>query len=341
MMILTLSRIFGVVNFVAGESGLGTMFLVYLTTPFLQMVLIKIGQRLLTSGDSTGLVFSTMGKGQWYFITGGYLLAIGCSAVFSLYRFGDFFAVNFYNGKHYFWLTLLFIFLVCLVVLHGIEGIGRGATVLFLLVSIGLVVLFATAVPQMAFRNLPIIQFSLTDYFTQAVLVTGVNTELFLLLLLSPYTTTGKIKDSAVWCWVIGITVLTAITAVWVSFALGSYTNNGSYPIFDLAQVAGVGVLPKLDSVLMGIWVIVGVIKIAVVIFFITELCNSMVGSEISVAGIFGTGLLIWLVAQFLYSVPKDIANTVLGFGSVAITIVGVILLPFLSKIFRVLKGDK
>ncbi len=340
MTLLTLSRIFAVLTFVTQPSGLGSMFIVYLLTPFLQIGIAVIANKLCTSQLRYSPILLDCGTAYKKILLAFYILAVGVIAIFTIYRFGDFISTSFFAGQHYFWGTLLFVLVVACACNHGIEGIARTGPILLLLVAAGLVCLFATSLPQMRLRNMPPITFDLGETLTNLALVTTANTEILLLLLLQPFTSTKKVKTSALWWWVLIVTALTTATAVWVSAALGNYAQVGGYPIYDLAKVAGIPVLPKLDAVLMGMWIFLAVIKVAVLLFAFTQMSAQLFGAPLAVGTVYMISFGLWVLAQILFTLPKNIATDFLSVTSAALLLLGAIILPLTGRIAQLLKGD-
>ena len=339
--ILILARLFGVLTISLQDGEFGSVLVAYLFTTVAQIAIILLAQKLSYSKVGNSPMLLDCGRGCHKAMTFIYMVVIGVITAISLYRFGDFFSVSFYQGEYKKGVTFLLMVIVSFAVFQGLEAIARACPIIMIVVVVGLICLFAASIPEMKLRYLPQLTFSIKGTLTTTTILTGMNAELILLLLLQPYTTTGKIKNTAVYVWVAGITALTALTAMVVSLSLGVYASEGEYPLFVVAQAAGIPVLQRLDSILMGMWIFLGVIKVGIYLFIFAQLWGELLHKKVKPVGIIAMAFIVWIVSIGFGLVAKETMEMITIWFMCSSLVVGTILLPTLGKFLTKKSGVK
>ncbi len=331
--ILYLCRLFAVITMSVRDAEFGSILLSYPISAVLQIVLIALAQKLSYSHLGASPLATNCGKICHWGLLVGYLVSTAIVGASTLWRFGDFFSVSFYNGRYKMWILLLMALAGGFAVIHGLEALARTAPIALLLVGVALAVLFVGAVPEINMRYLPVLETSFDGTVNYSALLVGANTDIIPLLLLLPFTSTGKVKMVASGVWVCVATVITATMAVLITLAVGVYAGTGTYPVYTLAQAGSVPFMTRLDSVLMGVWVFLGLIKFAIYLFITTMILSEFAKKQLNATAVIITSILMWVIAIVLDFGITD-KESILPIALGSITILGTLILPLISKIF-------
>ena len=338
---LIVTRLFGVLTISLKDGEFGSVLVAYLFTAAAQIAIILLAQKLSLSGVGNSPMLLDCGRGCHKIMTGGYIFIIGLITSNALYRFGDFFSVSFFQGEHKMGITFLLMAVVAFAVFQGLEAIARATPIIMVVVTVGLLCLFGASIPELKLRYLPELTFSMKEITTNTLVLTGMNVEIILLLLLQPYTTQGKVKNKAMYVWVIAITAITALTALVVSLSLGVYASEGEYPLFVVAQAAGIPVLQRLDSILMGMWIFLGVMKLSIYLFLFAQLWGEMLHKKVEPVGIIAMAIGIWILATGYQMISKETMEQITIWAMGGSLVIGALLLPLMGKLLQKKSGVK
>ena len=114
---------------------------------------------------------------------------------------------------------------------------------------------------------------------------------------------------------------------------LGVYGGRKAFPIFTAVTSAGFRTFQRLDSIFLVIWVVLGLMKLAVFLSLAANLAAGVFFRPWSVRWVWGNGAVVLAAALALWRGPErwmEGFHAALSTG--AVTLLGVLLLPLLGK---------
>ncbi len=196
------------------------------------------------------------------FLYYGYLVL---SAAHTLAQF-QFFMTNAVFPDASVWVILLPMLLVAVYAASvGIEGIARSGFLIFIGFVIAVAVILFSSIPNVELKNVyPLEQNRLQEIAMGTYGVVSRSAEPILFALLLPYVggRTGKAT--------VGFTLLSAavqeLTAFFILTVLGRFSYSQTFPFYSLASISEISIFHRMDALYMGIWVLVGFIKLALLL---------------------------------------------------------------------------
>lgn len=276
--LLFLSRLFTIMTYVPameGQEKNGLVLLLgLLVSPLAQMALLGLGLLFCRRGrENSPLSFSAAGTGPLRrIVAAGYWLLVGAVCLYSVVGFIRFLAEAFYDSRFLWVLAATFCGAVGFCANRGVEALARASTVLLALTAVGLILLgggmAGTADPQNFL--MPLWDKNL---FLQGIWQgVAMNFELMAILLLQSATTQGGLRTGAVWTLLGLCSLLTVGMGLGVTFSLGYYGQGKEYPLFSAAQAARLLFMERLDSAFLGLWILLGLVKVTLFLWLMTQL---------------------------------------------------------------------
>lgn len=167
------------------------------------------------------------------------------------------------RGTSNFWPVLLLTLTAGIVVLKGMEAIGRTAGVIAAVLIAAIVFVLCSTADRFDITNLEIplrdgfISFALNGF--RAVARTP---EFFILLLIGDSVSENMKRGIPIFLTFFGITA--GIVFLFITGVLGQYGELQILPLYTLTSLAKSGVLERLDTLLCGLWVLCAVLRSAI-----------------------------------------------------------------------------
>lgn len=142
----------------------------------------------------------------------------------------------------------------------GLEGLSRSAGIVFFFFLLSTLFILLSARENIDFINLkPLVHTKWSDIADMVLHNLSHNTEYILLFLLYPHVK-GRFLSVSLGFWAassIGILFIGTVTVL----ILGDFTAKQLFPFYTVASIVNMGVLQRLDSIHMFLWVLVAYIR--------------------------------------------------------------------------------
>lgn len=334
MVLLCLSRMFTVMTYTPEAQPVtygGVSLLSTLLSGVLQMGVLTLGIRLSKSPTGVSpMILGQRGNPLLYRLLGScyWLLSMGV-CLYTTVSFTYFIISNFYDFA-YWWVVILCLTLAAGVALRqGLEAICRSAAVMGVLLLAMLAVAVIGLLDQLSWLNLswP----GLTPYQEGLAVYRGfaMNFEMAAFLLLLPWV--RQYEPPRGRQWIAWTTLLTLGIQLLLELAVGSYARDKRFPLFTLVTTTRFVVLSRLDSVFMGIWVVLGFYKLAVFLKVAVSLFAAMGYRPVRHRDIWihsGLAAVLSLVSMGRSGLGFALYAAV---GAGALTVMGVLVLPLVG----------
>ncbi|MEG0943194.1 MAG: GerAB/ArcD/ProY family transporter [Angelakisella sp.] len=272
--LLLLGRVFTVIIWKPQLTEAGSGLLAALLSPVAQFVLVLAVMKLLSllkESEGNGWLHKAIHKliqvaGLVFFLWAAGWSAVSC---------GRFISRSFYDGMYPFFFIGLMLLAGCFAVFQGLEAIARTAPIVVLLTTLGLLLLGLGAAGSMHLRYLPPLTLSVKGTAQMALGSGAMNFELWALLFLQPYAT-KPLKKRAIAIWLGLVALLSIATTLTVMLTLGYYAEGVEYPVLAVARCAHFSMTARLDPVLMGVWILLGLTKISMFLFLAAQLWRQL-----------------------------------------------------------------
>jgi len=254
-------------------------------------------------------------------------------AVYTVVNFVSFMTAVVYDYRSGWLVAVTFAAAGALAACQGLEGLARGGGILAVLLGIGCAVIALGLWRQYDWQNLTLRLLPWEDTLRGACHGFAMNGELFALLLLLPCL---REPPGAVSCagWVGSLTLAAAALQLVTMLTLGAYGGMRSFPVFTAATSAGFRNFQRLDSVFLGVWVILGLVKLSVFLSLASRLSAGVFFRPWGAGWVWGNGALAAAGALALWCGPEgwmDGIHRWLAAG--VLTFLGVLALPLAGKL--------
>lgn len=336
MTLMLLSRMFTAVTYTPeGQEMLGGLSLVgTFVSGVVQVAVLTVGIRLSRSatgvspmimGSCSKTVYRVLGVCYW-------ALAMGV-CLYTAISFTYFVVSNFYDFTYWWVVVLVLIFAAGLGVRQGLEAVSRSAAVMgvFLLGFFGLLVV--GLLPEFELLNFTWSGMTTGQHALAAYRNFAMNFELVAFLLLLPWVRDYQPPRGR--RWVVWSTVLSMGLQLILQLAVGSYARGKRFPYFAMVSSTQFAGLSRLDSLFMGVWVVLGFYKMAVFLQLAVSLWAAVGYRPVRHRD-------IWIHCGF----TAGLALAALGLGGLytalyaaaaagVLTTLGVLVLPGISRLVR------
>ena len=286
--LLFLSRLFTMMTYLpagAADERTGLILLLGLFfSPLLQMALLQAGFFFCRDrGSFSPLSFSQKGTEK----TGralavGYWMLLGLICLYSTLELVRFLSQAFYGGGFLWVLAAFFCAAGGFCAHRGLEALCRASTVLLGLTIVGLILLGAGMAGTADPRNFLMPAWEKRLFLRGLWQGAAMNFELILLLLLQPFTTQGRLRTGAIWLLLWGGALLTVSMGLGVMFSLGYYAQGQAYPLFSAAQSARLLFMERLDSAFLGLWILLGLVKVTLLLWLMAQIGGKILKRPVS-----------------------------------------------------------
>lgn len=216
---------------------------------------------------------------------------------------------------------------------QGLEGLARGAGILTVLLGLGCAVIALGLWRQYDWLNFTFRLLSPGDTLRGAWQGFARNGELFALLLLLPCLR-GRPKAVSCAVWTAGLALASAAVQLMTMLTLGAYGGRKAFPVFTAVTSAGFRAFQRLDSVFLVIWVVLGLVKLAVFLSLASGLSAGLFFRPRNVKWIWGNAAVVLAASLALWRGPEgwmEGFHTAVSTG--AVTLLGVLFLPLWGKL--------
>ncbi len=229
-----------------------------------------------------------------------YYLYLVLLAAHTLAHF-QFFMTNavFPNGSV--WIIILPMLAVSMYAAHiGIEGIARSGFLIFIGFLIAFCFIIFSSLSDVEWGNIyPIQGDAIKELTVGSYGITVRTTEPVLLAFLLPYLNDKPTK--AAFGFVLLSTVILFVSGFFILTVLGSFSYSQTFPFYALATLSEVSTFQRMDALYMGIWVLVGFVKLSVLLIVAKDLFILLFPdrfrSRSRSYGLWITGFLVFLFA--------------------------------------------
>lgn len=339
-LLLFLSRSFSLVAYspAAQVGGEKITLLTTVLSGLLQYLLLMAG--LVLCRRKTGSSPFLVPESLFYRVQAGiYWLCCMAVCVYTTVNFISFLTAAVYDHRYGWAAAITFLAAGALAVSQGLEGLARGSGILAALLGLGCVMIALGLWRQYDWLNLTLRTLPWKDTLQGTWQGFAMNGEIFALLLFLIYLREAP-KPLSCAGWVGGLTLASAGVQLLTMLTLGAYGGRKPFPVFTAVTSAGFQVFQRLDSVFLVIWVILGLVKLAVFLGLTSSLAPKVFLRPWRVTWVWGNSALAGALVLFLWNGPEEWMNgfyTVLSAGCLALP--GVVLLPLLGKLRE--KGGK
>lgn len=305
----------------------GTTLLTILLSGLLQAALLAAG--LFFCRRKTGVSpFLAPGSGFYRLQN---LLYWGCcmtAAVCTVVDFVSFMTTVVYDYREGWLIAVTFTAAAALAVCQGLEGLARGGGILAVLLGLGCVLIALGLWREYDWRNLSGGFLSLEETLGGAFRSAAMSVELFALLLLLPYLrkTPGTASCAG---WVGCLTLSALAVRLMTLLTLGSYGGMKPFPVFTAATAMGFWSFHRLDSVVLAVWVTLGLVRLAVFLSLAARCSTGVFFRPWGTGWVWGNAALAAAGALVLWSGPESWAEGLSRWPVTgAVTLLGVLPLP-------------
>ena len=219
----------------------------------------------------------TMGRwGFWFPVLGvGYLLITTSLTVYSM---ADFLVNAAFSGANAVFFIVTLVLAAGYAATMGIEGISRAALILFVIFTLGLLLIFFGVAERMAPVNVrPFLDGDpVRSVLKGAWMITARSSPAFLFALLAPQVRGNGAGKGFVYYLLATLVLQEAVTFL-ISSVLGDLAASKAFPLFTLTTIARISVFQRMDAVHLGIWVAISFLRVSVSLWACRELLQSFV----------------------------------------------------------------
>lgn len=326
-LLLLLSRGFSLVVRSTGGEGERAALLTTLLSGLIQAAVLLVG--LFFCRRRTGISpFLAPGSG-FYRVQN--LLYWGCctaAAVWTVVDFVSFMTTVVYDYREGWLVAVTFAAAGALAACQGLEGLARGGGILAVLLGLGCVVIALGLWREYDWRNLAAFRLSFGETLGGACYDAVMNGELFALLLLLPSLRKEPGMASCAG-WVGCLTLAAAAVRLMTALTLGSYGGIKPFPVFTAMTSMGFWSFHRLDSVVLAVWVTLGLVKLAVFLSLAARCSAGVFFRPWGTGWVWGNAALAAAGTLALWSGPESWGTGAYRWPVTgAVTLLGVLLLP-------------
>lgn len=264
------------------------------------------------------------------------LLYWGCcmtAAVCTVVDFVSFMTAVVYDYREGWMVAVTFGLAGALAACQGLEGLARGGGVLAVLLGLGFVAVALGLWREYDWLNLSAARLSLGDTMGMACYDAAQNSELFALLLLLPCLRKAPRSVSCAG-WVGCLTFIAAALRLMTVLTLGSYGGMKPFPVFTAMTSMGFWSFHRLDSVLLAVWVTLGLMRLAVFLSLAARCFSGVFFRPMGKGWVWGSAALAAAGALALWSGPESWSEHFYRWPVTgAVTLLGVLFLPLAGKL--------
>lgn len=160
---------------------------------------------------------------------------------------------------------------VCYAASHGLEALGRAGTVSMVVFIASFIVILLSLIERIKLNNLSPVFYDGTMPVLYTAWVMLVRTvEPLALMIILPRVSGNAMKSFI--AWIVSIIVITTLVFFCLMAALGDSALLQLFPVHSMAVLSQFGVFERMDSLLIGMWIMAAFVKIGFLIFLISEL---------------------------------------------------------------------
>jgi len=333
-LLLFLSRAFSLVAYSPAGQGEGERLTIVTTllSGLVQAAALAVGLRLCRRGTGVS-PFIAPGSGFYRLQSLLYWLCCMTVAVYTAVNFISFMTDVVYDYRYGWLVAVTFAAAGALAACQGLEGLARGGGILTVLLGAGCAVIALGLWRQYDWQNLTLRLLSWEDTLRGACHGFAMNGELFALLLLLPYL---REPPGAVSCagWVGCLTLAAVAVQLMTMLTLGAYGGMKAFPVFTAVTSAGFRNFQRLDSVFLVIWVVLGLVKLAVFLSLASRLSSGVFFRPWSAKWVWGNAALTAAGALALWCGPESWLDGIHRWLAAGVlTLLGVLALPLAGKL--------
>lgn len=326
-LMLLLCRGFSLASRSSMGEGEGTTLLAILLSGLVQAAVLGLG--LFFCRRKTGTSpFLAPGTGFYRLQNLLYWVCCMAAAVGTVVDFVSFLTTVVYDYREGWLVAVTFAAAGALAASQGLEGMARGGGILAVLLGLGCVIIAIGLWRQYDWLNFTMAQLSLGDGPGAVWREAAGSGELFALLLLLPHLRKAPRSISCAG-WVAILTLLSALIRLMTILTLGAYGAIKPFPVFTAAASMGFRSFQRLDSVLLAVWVTLGLTRLAVFLALAAKCACGVFFRPWKTGWIWGSAALSAAGALALWSGPEGWGTTLSRWPvAEAAVLLGVLLLP-------------
>lgn len=237
-------------------------------------------------------------------------------------------------------ILLLFSLLILYAVYCGIEPLGRMAVVISILFLTAVILLLLFLSPQFSTTHFysPLYN-GISPYIKKIPITLSQNNIFIPMFLLAPFL---KKHHAACFAAANGIHLVIAEALMFASTAvLGGYTPNNLFSMYTLVTMINTSRIHRVDSIHIGIWVLLSFIRTAVIIFCACLCLKSILPPRLHKLALPFTIIVFFAGGYvFSYNYERLVSIFNLSYSGFPTLVVG-LLIPFTLLIISLIKGKK
>lgn len=186
----------------------------------------------------------------------------------------------------------------------GLESVARCAVCVFVVLALGILLVFSLVVPRFRAENLePLFTGGFRQAVTSTLLFTARASVFADMAVLLP-----MVKGKSGWgfsLWSFGAAGFLALLLFLMAGCLGRYAYTQNFPVYVLASITEIRSLQRVDAVFVGVWMLGIIIRLSCDIYACRVCFSALCGGEKPKLAVAGAGLSILLLGLFAARVPK------------------------------------
>ncbi len=290
--VLFVSRIIGLFTFtVPQETGFSAGDRVLFTLPFFLFCLLCAVPVFLTAKHPAGIVGLAGEVSPALAKTAGTVLcgAFLCAAALGVLRFELFVSTVMFPEGDTLLLTALLLAAASAAAVHGMQSLGRTASVLLALLAASMVfILLATADRFDPLNLTPPLESGVTPVLKNGFRSACRTMELTALSI-APTFTKGNLRKTGVG-WLAVFTLTAAAVFFVIGGVTGRYGEQQMFQLYTVTAIARFGVFERLDAILTGLWILGAFLQAAFFLRLAATAVEQAFGKNLNAAPVFAGG---------------------------------------------------
>lgn len=277
--ILMLGRIFTLMTYVP---LIGSDY--YLTTEMVGLLISTVLQALIVipilylnkvySGKSICEIAYSKGNIVGFLVSLIYLLFFIILGINCVSQFSTFITDVFFPQSSIILGAILLLVSGVYAAYKGLEGIGRSATIVFVIFLSLLIFLFFSSWEGMNILNYaPVIGLKAKQIWSAVVNDMYRSNELVAIAVLLPYV--NNMRKGTYYA-IAGKLIMLEVITFFMITVLGGYANEITFPFFSLGSYSSKNVIERMDAIYLIAWVLTAIINISVIIIMLSDILKNI-----------------------------------------------------------------
>ena len=290
--VLFVSRIIGLFTFtVPQETGFSAGDRVLFTLPFFLCCLLCAVPVFLTAKHPAGILGMALEVSPALAKTAGVLLcgAFLCAAALGVLRFELFVSTVMFPERDTLLLTVLLLAAASAAAVHGMQSLGRTATVLLALLAASMVFILLATANRFDLLNLTLPLESGVTPVLKNGFRSACRTMELTALSVAPTFTKGNLRKTGVG-WLAAFSLTAAAVFFTIGGVTGRYGEQQMFQLYTVTAIAKFGVFERLDAILTGLWILGAFLQAAFFLRLAADAVGQAFDRQLSAAPVFAGG---------------------------------------------------